>query len=75
MPSRPARSVATIRINAAVRPPTEKGADRSAPLLPVQGQLSVRDYLLNSEYCSLPTKPNLVTFEALMMFSTRADRS
>lgn len=32
-------------------------------------------YLLNSENCSLPTKPNFVTPDPLMMFSTLADRS
>ena len=56
----------------------KKGADRSAPFI---GSMPVPAYLaggapaalLKPAYISLPTKPNLVTPEPLMMFRTLAD--
>lgn len=63
---------------------TRKGADFSAPF-PARTQVRkrVQTYFgadesadrLNSEYISFPTKPNFVTPDALMMFSTWAESS
>lgn len=59
-------------------PERQKGADRSAPFCrSVQCLRGAGGHFcfVKIRYCSLPTKPNLVTPEALMMFSTRADSS
>lgn len=57
----------------------EKGADCSAPVTFRFKDCSDADQapaaLLNEAYRSLPTKPNFVTPEPLMMFSTRAEMS
>ena len=56
----------------------EKGAE-NPPLIPAAWAAIFGCYLYSVEpkerYFSLPTKPNFVTPDALMMFSTRADRS
>ena len=58
--------------------PTKTGADRSAPVS-VAGRAEAYSALRacgdlpNSEYCSFPTKPNLVTPEALMMLIAAAE--
>ena len=78
MASQPA--IAHFRAPSSRTSPIEKGADRSAPFCFFR-QVCRAPYwagaladLVNSENCSLPTKPNFVTFEALMMFSTCAER-
>ena len=55
-----------------LRPPDLGSVKASSVYLVALGALAA---LPNSEYISLPTKPNLVTPEPLMMFSTLADKS